>query len=381
MRTRTRTAPYSPSGTMYSYLGDPGNITAMQPIPEGVREYSLMTDSNNGRARPDSFCEHWSINGYHYPVTNTSSVTFSPYGQGYENAAPLVNPVSIPGLAILPDFDTYRQTASDLLRERYATLVKSFSLANNLLEIGDAGELFKKMSRLIIKQKEFEFRYLDYKFGIAPLYGDLVTLRNNCLGIQDAIRKMRSLNGIKQRFSHRLGTASVVFPEGYPQYHGITTHGSLVGPARTNGILTVGLPPINDLLSNIQVILDVIGGHLDILTLYDATPFTWLLDWIIPIGDYLERLVDRRYIKPELTLIRGSVSIAVSGKLTFYQGSVEGYPNFQRKLCAEFSTKYYRREALSLPTFLENLADIPHPRFPRITPSQAMILLGLTGKV
>lgn len=151
---------------------------------------------------------------------------------------------------------------------------------------------------------------------------------------------------------------------------------------RASGFITVSWPPLDTMLDGVKVALDILGAHLDAGVLYDATPFTWLLDWFIPVGDYIESFVDRRYVRPTVEFRMPCMSVRTEGTILVEQRPGGSYPNFSALAVAKGTFTHYSRGAL--PVSLNGETTIhPLPAFnmPRLTLDKGLILAVLTKAV
>lgn len=149
--------------------------------------------------------------------------------------------------------------------------------------------------------------------------------------------------------------------------------------ARTTGYVTVTCPALDAALDNVKIALDVIGFHPDILAGYDAMRFSWLLDWFLPVGDFLEQFTDRRWIRPTIVASEGSLSHRIDGWGRLLQVPDQIYPDFKETDFGTATFKVYHRESFYASTdpLMYVNPKIPTPVIPKLTPEQMLIMWGL----
>lgn len=367
MRVRETTIPYKARGIGYRYLHSPTNWTFSGPLEDGLSSWSFIEDQNNGRNRPKtSPCTHVSSHVQHIPVTGHTRLSNSSYGLGYQAAAPFVSPKTpyydLEGI----DWDEIMEASGRFLNDKYASVAKEVSLFNNLFELDELPGLIKPLQK---------YRYLDYKFGIEPLYRDLMTLHSNLKNLKARLASLRRSANAPRRFRHLVRNVEVSLPV---RPFGVPRLDSRFLKARVYGQFTMTLPALSELDQQIAVLLDALGAHLDVQVWYDATPFSWLLDWILPLGDYLEQFIDRRWYRPTLHLENSMVSLAGTVSGGYYFEPSFSAPDWQGQQNCSFSTRLYVRRSLIAPTNFDKLSNFPRWQYPELTEDKLLVLLGLT---
>jgi hypothetical protein len=226
------------------------------------------------------------------------------------------------------DWDAVKENAMPSLRNQFNTL-------NFLAEADDLPKLAKSLagkvkllqaaikrreeaSRLLAKKRELIAKLstasadqiLEYNLGIAPTIGDAETLYKN-LGapihaLTESVFDIHSemLDEIQRR-NKKIDFAKRNAARGVRGHHVIGETGGVdvLGPflgyqgvrfqlrvtwslrARANAHFT-GRYATDNMLSNI---LDGAGIYPDLATLWNALPFTFLIDYVFPFGKYLEK--------------------------------------------------------------------------------------------
>lgn len=383
-RERVRTIPALASGETYfapnGSGGDPSTWTASGPMLPQAEVYERIVDENNRRSRPQSPVLHEYYRLLSVPVTNWSNATSSPYGKGFLNAMPMLDVRAFASLIVHDSLSELARDAEKKVLSKYASVAESWSLLNNLLEIDDTIALFKKLQKYRLnKPGQGRPGYLDWQFGLKPLIGDLTTLYHNVAGLKQRLRELRKNSGAKRRFSEKIPfrpTVDYLYPAGNGGFAKISTV-NLRGTARANGAITVSVPPLDSLENNLKVILDALGAHLDAVTVYDAIPFSWLLDWVFPIGDWLESMTDRRWLKPSVVFETGSISYNIRGSLHVKMTPEAGYPDWKEVDIGDVIVRKYERAPFQ-PTLQGKInGNFPAFKAPELNPGKLAILGGL----
>lgn len=226
------------------------------------------------------------------------------------------------------DWDALKENAMPSLRNQFNTL-------NFLAEADDLPKMAKSLvgkigllkaaikkreeaARLLAKKRELIGRLatasadqiLEYNLGIAPTIGDAETLYKN-LGapIHELTEEVygihtEMMSEIRQR-NEKIAYAKLKAARGVRGHKVLTQQGGteVLGPflnfqgvrfqlrvqyqieARANAHFT-GRYATQNLLSNF---LDGAGIYPDLATLWNALPFTFLIDYVFPFGKYLEK--------------------------------------------------------------------------------------------
>lgn len=331
MRTRTRVT--DPINVNY------GDLATGEPLSYTFhRLYEHMIDTNNGRKRPLSPCTHYSVRYTNVPkvVTKWRNYGFIQEATARSDWFSTHNDVLSRALSIFDVADRdFRRQAQKVI-DKNTRVADELSLLNNLVELDDLPDLIKKYRSLgetLVSRKRKLFddgkvrfvdskgnlseepNYLDWKFALEPLLLDIRTLSNN---LRDASSRLHTIaSGLPRPISHylRIGLDRT-WDYGY--------RGTLLGiqgpfTGTLSGTLSTYVPGMDEASFQMKMLADMIGLHIDAKLLYDAMPFTWLLDWFVPIGDFLGSLNDRKWVQVD---IDGgySVSTKFEGDFRYFEG-------------------------------------------------------------
>lgn len=255
--------------------------------------YQEVTDRNNGRLRPESPCDM--IKCWTTPASNG---VLSKDGTRRYIHFPAFAQARIFRGAAQEVMSTFESRVRAKIIQNDLLLSKRFSAINFLLELREIGTLCKALDK---------YRYVDYSFGIAPLIDDIKNISD---------RMTQSISAINSRLDayskpipmsevmtvHTGGTIPFgAFPntETYMNFN-------LTAKCSFKGTIHMELPILSRYNRDYTAWLDQIGFHPDLSAVWEATPFSWLIDWFIPIGDNLEAMSES-WLNPTL-IFNGSSS-------------------------------------------------------------------------
>lgn len=253
--------------------------TSYSPVTGGYTNeyntfYEEIIDVNNGALRPESPCDLikcWT--------------TPSQDGVLYENGSrqflhwPAFSQASYFREAARQKLGDFEVTVNELVLRKQIGLNERFSSINFFLELGDVADLIKGLDR---------YRYIDYRFGIAPMISDMKDIKTHLDTSIAAVN--RRLDAFAQpipltftKTYHTGGSIPYPFVDSVMNFD-IDVRCSFKGTFRAE------LPILSRYNRDYTLWLDQIGFHPDLATVWEAVPFSWLIDWFVPIGDSLEAM-------------------------------------------------------------------------------------------
>lgn len=177
--------------------------------------------------------------------------------------------------------DTYVSLVPDLTK---------FSLPNDLLDwrqLGDLAKVWRKSSSVVTNLAGAR---LNYKFGWVPLAGDLNALKDGVLQLAEKLQKFKSNAGkVISARKTLLNQTKVVIGDDYLnanshlQYRGQISqkvHGYLVYQTQPMQVMSKAYETLLAMLS-------ITGVELNPRIVWDKIPFSFVVDWFVSVGDYL----------------------------------------------------------------------------------------------
>lgn len=167
-----------------------------------------------------------------------------------------------------------------------------FSLPNDLLDwdqMGDLAKVWRKNQSIVTN---LAGAHLNYKFGWKPLIGDLNALRDGVLTMRDKITKFKKSTGriisarckILNDSTAKVGNITIINPNKVLSWRGQvdrTIYGYLV----YQPLPIIQFGKIDEVLRGI---LDTTGFELNPRIIWDKIPFTFVVDWFVNVGEFLE---------------------------------------------------------------------------------------------
>lgn len=320
MRTRVKNKFIPSDNDMIgSYvMGQGFNITHLE-----------VQDVNNRSSRPQSPCDM--VKTWTSPQKNLF-LDGTRYYINY-NASDISEDVRLLARQKMSDFTSY---ARSVILEKELGLSKRFSSINFFLELGDVSGMIKSLDK---------YRYVDYQFGISPMIGDIKNIHN---ALSTSIAAINSrLDAYAKPVPFRLARtyhtgASKLVSEWSYRNLGRTVNYDGNFKCAFNGTVKVELPLLSRYNRDYTIWLDQIGFHPDLATVYEAIPFSWMVDWFVPVGDYLESL-SSSWLNPSI-YFDGSFSCTYTASTTVRLLPVL-FPREQdpvpKQLCSESTTTGY----------------------------------------
>jgi len=320
-------------------------------------------DVNNGRNpknRPDSPCTI--IKGVYYPKPcRLISGTGVGYVQGIGSTAYSSSSVNLLYDVLTENF----VRCTDKMQRVVDSQIGSFSTLNFLYELREVGDTFKKL-----KTPE-DFRFIDYQFGIAPLVADikaaLSSYDNAVASLNEKMKKYRSIPCTATYRRTVMKDGHVSYDPGWFHYQQATYRVT----TRMSGEIVMDVPIMSQVCPQLYAVLDSLSIDVSASNAWNALPFSWLVDWFVPVGDFLEALPST--MKP-LTRFRGCVSHSVFGVSRVFSGRPTEFGESPFYLDGEdigtLEMSYYNRTA-----FADPLSSLIRWRMDSLSkPSQVLLL-------
>lgn len=209
-------------------------------------------------------------------------------------------------------FDSFAERAYSAMRP---TMTTSAGLSNFIIELREFKDLFKVFSRHKSLLTNAANANLNYQFGWRPFINDIRKMVKGIGAFESRLAKFIQSAGWQQvrRYSHALEV---------PSY---TTDWVISGPHKTRTIVTVSeakasckltyqynLPSYSYSELRVRALLDTLGLNLNPSTIWNAIPWSWLVDWFVNAGDFVKRF-DTAYIEPDLQIMACLYSIKTRG--------------------------------------------------------------------
>jgi len=213
------------------------------------------------------------------------------------------------------------QTTSELFGRRFAGEYKFFSrnVGGRYINISRGAQTDKK----VMYPKFIANQFINQEFGWAPFLGDLKSFYTTYLDAADIIRRITDENGKWVRKSvgvvkddsntvileHTEAPNSVsysipCFPVGFPSYFFISPPSWSITEKTSFSIhasgkfrfyrpeFDISLPDYTSAWNQVMRYVKIYGLEVSPYHIWQATPWTWLVDWVTNIGSYIQRMSD-----------------------------------------------------------------------------------------
>jgi hypothetical protein len=246
-------------------------------------------------------------------------------------------------------------------------LKPAISILNFVYELRELMSLFKLWERSVPLMRNLTNAQLNYAFGWRPFLSDIVQMLN----IMEDLRKQ--LNKLL-RGEHKVHTRNFqtkfkvkdrdfvwddlpsIYPNG-PVYHDVWKH-SCIG-RRTRGLafstldynaslkFTYHLPALRKKYAGLKAMLDAFGVYWDPKVIWNAIPFSFVVDWFVGVGNYLSDAFSNPNFPVEIRVFDFCHSLKVEvGSHTTLIGSEESSRPEEYRTVGEYKLRhraYWRR--------------------------------------
>lgn len=165
--------------------------------------------------------------------------------------------------------------------------------------------------------------YLGATFGWVPTYSDGNALMERVQHLSDSYKAITRLRDTVQRFAF-----SQDLPVG-PVYAGRAVDPNVIDADNSENEVTLFVKkakctvsgsyryeiPMLESFVFLSSAMDNAGLHFDLATIWNAVPFSWLVDWVVPIGDALE--ADRKPWTEIVPVVEGTISWKIEYEIRY----------------------------------------------------------------
>jgi len=238
---------------------------------------------------------------------------------------------------------TYMNAAFDRLRPDLTTL----SVPNFLAEIDDVKSLFKLWKKSTSLAKNLAGAHLNYKFGWKPTVGDIRAATQGVLRLKEKLAAFQAeLGKTLQASTNCLKTSDAVLATYRIPGSALVTYKATV-TRRVDAFIAYKPQPLavmGSLDKAIRSYLDVLGFELNPRIIWDALPFTFVVDWFFGVGNLLERFkIDA--LELPILLVDGFLQYKETLNIEWssYSDHLTGFVPFPRSGAAAYQETYFHR--------------------------------------
>jgi len=237
----------------------------------------------------------------------------------------------------------HMNTTFDRLRPDLTTV----SVPNFLADLDDLGSLVKLWQKRNSLAKNLAGLHLNYKFGWKPTIGDIKDAISGVVAVKSKLEAFEaSLGKIIQSHttiekSSNTVSANYRVPGGPLQSYRATVTRECIGYIAYK---PQPLPVMNSFHKAILSFLDTLGFELNPRIIWDALPFTFVIDWFLGVGNLLGRFkVDT--LELPILLVDGFLQYKETLHIEWssYSDHLVGFVPFPRSGAAAFHNEFFHR--------------------------------------
>lgn len=222
------------------------------------------------------------------------------------------------------------------------------SVPNFLLDIEDITQLYKLWKKSASVVKNVAGLHLNYKFGWKPTIGDvkdmalaITRFRDNLAAFEAAIGGKVQVSSKEVNESSSI-TGNIEYPTGSHVYYNAKLKRSV------SAYITYAPQPLavtGELDRTLRGFIDSIGVELNPRILWDAVPFTFVVDWFFGVGNWLSRFkVDA--LELPVSLVDSCLQLKDELEVSWYwlRHPADGYySNEPKSEGAAYSFRFFQR--------------------------------------
>jgi len=247
----------------FTYGGDPESYyTAMEKPPVGIAGY------------------YWLYQGHHKIACDSKDSVVGAAKTALGSFSPGPSYLAANGLGFINS--AWQDLQPDLTE---------LSIPNFLIEIDQIQDLFKLWKKNVSLVKNVAGLHLNYKFGWKPTVGDLGNVVDALTSFRLKLKAFEdSLGTFVQKSKKLVSESSSV--TGTVVSGGSTAYYSATKRRTVEAFITYAPQPLAVMSGSdkvLRAIIDSLGVELNPRIIWDALPFTFVVDWFFGVGSWLSR--------------------------------------------------------------------------------------------
>jgi hypothetical protein len=177
------------------------------------------------------------------------------------------------------------------------SLSNSLSMTNFLLELrefSDLKDIFKDFDLTSLRKfrKGISGDFLNYSFGWMPTISDFKAIYESCVSFEKLLRDYKSRSG-SQQVRHFQKILPDITEQRYPGTPNAPHTELLCKRTISNRVynatmkFTYSIEGIDQGFDKLRAVMDVFGLKFGMAVIWEAIPYSFLIDWFLNVGDYL----------------------------------------------------------------------------------------------
>lgn len=310
-RVKSRSGPptikIAPS-TIEKYNGAPtGVVISNNPVTtdSGLAEKIAYTTRVKGKPLASNWCVHvkertWYsgnvTDGYHLQFDPPNLYSYDVFWNHHESsfahevaviAARAALPINLGKAVLGAGGQAYINTATLRLRPDLTTV----SIPNFILELKDIRRMFTLFKSNLSLAKNVAGAHLNYKFGWKPFIGDLQNIYNGVAKLHDRLVAWeKSINVLQHGSTTLLKDSTTISGSSPAGFHSVAWTLTVTRHVKAH-IKWKPLPLaiMQPFEKTLRALMDALGFELNPRIVWNALPFSFVLDWFFDVGSFLER--------------------------------------------------------------------------------------------
>ena len=221
------------------------------------------------------------------------------------------------------------------------------SVGNFILELNEVRDLIPRLTGALVKDASGLF--LNWNFGWKPFVSDLKKLYNITTTVQSRLEYLRSTYGREVRASYYQDiTLPSTVPSEYvivlaPGYNIRYRRVSYRGIFRASGYVYQKLEDLSNAIGFCRGLIGALGLTNPTRVLWNAIPYSFVVDWILGLGSLLDRL-NMQPFNGEWNVNRVTCSFRAHGQVEMIREFLLGTGSNQPVKLADVSVDQYVRQ-------------------------------------
>lgn len=315
-----------------------------------IRTWPDQAESIDYTCNPRTYnpCKHWKfdfkckqVEGDYYTLDARDKDYY--YVTDKVRARPDIEELKAKLSGELPDGKAF---AARAVQTMTPTMEAGFEIANFIYELKDFKTLFKWWDRGKRVVRNLGSGTLNYNFGVVPFLSDVERLYKGLATYEQRLRRLQ--NGVgklqKRHYTEKYELETTDWTKVVDSLQ--TTWRQKCKPLANaeytaTMAYTYSLPDLSKEETHVRAMLDTIGAQVDLYTVWNMIPYSFVVDWFFDIGGFL-RQYRNKWITPKLKIANFGYSVKAGWSYDCYH---HWYPSQNSTSVSQFAgeVKYYSR--------------------------------------
>lgn len=300
MRTRQHTRSWLSTSRTTGWIKSSGKLSwnAVNPMLQSVVTSTITDVSDNTRRYKPCVHERDDFDGGYYYMPRTCGSSYCAEQEFKE--------IRIPGKPTIPTLD-YTSAVNELCRDAAGAMPLGVNAVVNAIEFASLKTLVPSLLKglkSVVKHKlgrrsvkDLAGSHLAYSFGLAPTIADLRAFFSIRSEVEKRVRQLMARNGRTIRLTKRVApvksTETVAGIWSSQSEYYITRKG--LWDITTSGAVSADVTSffVNDPSAMCKLWSSALGLSTPLQSIWEIVPFSFVIDWFIPIGETFQRVEDR----------------------------------------------------------------------------------------